>query len=77
MRRAAIGTQGQNSHVVGRHRHSEASVAGDSAQHGALCDLEAYTLVPKKVWYFTPLRSPHHGASCIHAEASMGMARFL
>ena len=26
----------------------------DSAQHGALCDLEAYTLVPKKVWYFTP-----------------------
>ena len=33
----------------------------DSAQHGTLCDREAYTLVPKKVRYSAPLRKPHHG----------------
>ena len=38
----------------------------DSAQHGALCDLEAYTLVPKKVWYFTPLRSSQHACANRH-----------
>ena len=38
----------------------------DSPQHGTLCDLEAYTVILKKVWYSAPMRSPWHACAQRH-----------